>query len=99
MNQKPLQKKLEMLPDHLKAEVSDFIEFLLDKLNKQQDKKTPQFGSGKGFLNMAPDFDAPLDDFKEYMEWVSWQSNYQMRFPALYVLQSFIFSYLLYLFV
>ena len=29
----------------------------------------PQFGSGKGLiLYMAPDFDAPLEDFKEYME-------------------------------
>jgi prevent-host-death family protein len=31
-------------------------------------KPRPQFGSGKGLiLYMAPDFDAPLDDFKEYM--------------------------------
>jgi hypothetical protein len=28
----------------------------------------PRFGSGKDdILYMAPDFDAPLDDFKEYM--------------------------------
>ena len=28
-----------------------------------------RFGSGKGLLlYMAPDFDAPLDDFREYME-------------------------------
>ena len=25
-------------------------------------------GSAKGLLTMADDFDAPLDDFKEYME-------------------------------
>jgi len=31
--------------------------------------KAPQFGIAKGaILYMAPDFDAPLDDFKEYME-------------------------------
>lgn len=29
--------------------------------------KTPQPGSLKGF-RMAPDFDEPLDDFKDYME-------------------------------
>lgn len=25
-------------------------------------------GSGKGVFRMAPDFDAPLEDFQEYME-------------------------------
>ena len=30
---------------------------------------TAKFGSGKGqILYMAPDFDEPLEDFKEYME-------------------------------
>ena len=27
----------------------------------------PQFGSAKGLIVMADDFDAPLEDFKEYM--------------------------------
>lgn len=26
-----------------------------------------QFGIGKGFFEMAPDFDEPLEDFKDYM--------------------------------
>ena len=31
--------------------------------------KRPKFGSAKNdILYMAPDFDAPLEDFKEYME-------------------------------
>ena len=31
--------------------------------------KAPQLGTQRGsVLYMAPDFDAPLDDFKEYME-------------------------------
>jgi antitoxin (DNA-binding transcriptional repressor) of toxin-antitoxin stability system len=31
--------------------------------------KTPKLGTqGGSVLYMAPDFDAPLDDFKEYME-------------------------------
>ena len=34
-----------------------------------QPKKVRQLGTLKGtVLYMAPDFDAPLDDFKEYME-------------------------------
>ena len=31
--------------------------------------QAPQFGSGKGLITyMAEDFDAPLDEMKEYME-------------------------------
>jgi prevent-host-death family protein len=33
------------------------------------DRPAPKFGTLKGtVLYMAPDFDAPLEDFKEYME-------------------------------
>ncbi|MEO5917613.1 MAG: DUF2281 domain-containing protein [Luteolibacter sp.] len=35
--------------------------------NRSEDPVTPQPGSLKGFW-MAPDFDEPLEDFKEYME-------------------------------
>ena len=27
-----------------------------------------QFGSARGLISMAPDFDEPLEDFREYME-------------------------------
>jgi antitoxin (DNA-binding transcriptional repressor) of toxin-antitoxin stability system len=30
-------------------------------------ERHPQFGSAKGLIKMANDFDAPLDDFAEYM--------------------------------
>lgn len=32
------------------------------------EKPRPRFGSAKGLIVMADDFDAPLEDFKEYME-------------------------------
>lgn len=32
-----------------------------------QRKKQRQFGSAKGLITIAEDFDAPLEDFKEYM--------------------------------
>jgi antitoxin (DNA-binding transcriptional repressor) of toxin-antitoxin stability system len=32
------------------------------------EKRRPQFGSAKGLIWMSDDFDAPLEDFKEYME-------------------------------
>jgi prevent-host-death family protein len=33
----------------------------------KQSRKQRQFGSAKGLIRMADDFDAPLADFKEYM--------------------------------
>jgi antitoxin (DNA-binding transcriptional repressor) of toxin-antitoxin stability system len=30
-------------------------------------KRNPQFGSAKGLIEMTADFDAPLQDFEEYM--------------------------------
>jgi hypothetical protein len=32
-----------------------------------EQKKTPVFGCAKGQFRMADDFDAPLEDFKDYM--------------------------------
>ena len=49
----------------------DFIGFLLSKnqnsMTAENEKKRPKFGSAKGKYQMSADFDAPLDDFKEYM--------------------------------
>lgn len=62
-----LYTKLTSLPDHLKEEVEDFIDFLTTKAKKKREKVKPRFGSGKDMFVMKPDFDQPLDDFKEYM--------------------------------
>ncbi len=63
-----LHTKLSSLPEHLKKEVVDFLESLVEKNEKERKKKSPKFGSCKGFFKMSPDFDEPLDDFKEYMQ-------------------------------
>ena len=52
-----LYNKLSALPDNLESEVSDFIDFLTMKSKK----KTKNL--------VVPDFDEPLNDFKEYMWW------------------------------
>ncbi len=62
-----LYNKLASLPENLKAEVEDFIDFLKSKAKKNKKNSKPQFGSGKGMFLMKSDFDQPLDDFKEYM--------------------------------
>lgn len=64
-----LFEKINKLPDHLKVEVLDFVEFLEHK--KASEKKNPPkqrvFGSAKGKYVMSADFDEPLDEFKDYM--------------------------------
>jgi hypothetical protein len=67
MNSLSIYTKLETLPQNLKQEVSDFVDFLMQKTSGKINKAAPQFGSAKGKIKMSPDFDEPLDDFKEYM--------------------------------
>ena len=73
-----LYSKIELLPEHLQKQVLDYIEFLLSREGKEPEmkegkgaavKKTLKagFGGAKGMFIMSPDFDEPLEDFKEYM--------------------------------
>lgn len=65
-----LYSKLSALPEHLKAEVAEFIDNLTTKYQAKQpadSRPKPRFGSGKGMFVMHEDFDEPLDDFAEYM--------------------------------
>ena len=56
-----------MLPSSLRQEVKDFVEFLKSKRKAKSKIKERKFGCAKGLFKMHPDFDEPLDDFKEYM--------------------------------
>lgn len=66
MDSSILYKKITSLPEHLKKQVEDFIDSLTQKKKPKENQK-PKFGSGKGMFVMKPDFDEPLEDFKEYM--------------------------------
>lgn len=61
-----LYNKLSALPEHLKSEVGDFIDFLASKAKQKAQKPTPKFGSAKDLIIMHPGFDDSLEDFKEY---------------------------------
>ncbi|TAF23941.1 MAG: DUF2281 domain-containing protein [Runella slithyformis] len=61
-----LVAKIEKLPPEKQVEVEDFVDFLASRKLVYAEKK-PVFGSFKGKIEMADDFDEPLDDFKEYM--------------------------------
>lgn len=67
--------QLSSLPEEVRRQVLDFIEFLMQReqqqgkgKGKEQGKPKPISGLLKGKVKIADDFDAPLDDFKEYME-------------------------------
>ncbi|MDR1919374.1 MAG: DUF2281 domain-containing protein [Tannerellaceae bacterium] len=63
-----IYRKIKTLTPDLRKEVLDFIEFILTKQEQSKTKRTPVFGCAKGQFQMTNDFDAPLDDFKEYMQ-------------------------------
>jgi hypothetical protein len=69
MSDVELLKKVSKLPENLKEEVGNYIDFLLQKRNEEQLPKKPlKFGMMKDtFIMVSDDFDEPLDDFKEYM--------------------------------
>jgi hypothetical protein len=67
MTDAQLYTRLQNLKPSLKAEVYDFVDFLLTKQKKENKTIKPQFGCAKGRFKMSPDFDAPLEDLKDYM--------------------------------
>lgn len=61
-----LRHKLNQVPPEFEKEIEDFIDGLLHSPPANRPTPERQFGLLKGKLTMAPDFDDPLDDFKEY---------------------------------
>jgi hypothetical protein len=67
MEQLTLQSKIKDLPEDFQAEVNRFVEKLILERQLKIQRKKPVFGCAKGEIYVAPDFDEPLADFKEYM--------------------------------
>ncbi len=70
MIEQTLIQEIHTLPETLKQEVLHYVQFLKQKQNAQTKTKKNQprkAGSAKGKFTMADDFDAPLEDFAEYM--------------------------------
>ncbi|MCP5496923.1 MAG: DUF2281 domain-containing protein [Leptospiraceae bacterium] len=62
--------ELYQLPETLKLEVFHYIMFLKKEYRNQEKlvvKKKRKAGSAKGKYVIKSDFDAPIDDFKDYM--------------------------------
>ena len=62
-----INSKMQDFPESFKKEVLAFVESLSQKIKKTEKPKKRQFGSSPGMFKMAADFDAPLEDFKDYM--------------------------------
>ncbi len=62
-----LYTKINNLPPSMVKEVDDLVEFLITKRKKEKIKERI-FGCAKGLIVMHDDFDAPLEDFKEYIQ-------------------------------
>jgi hypothetical protein len=70
MNENIILYEINQLPENLKLEALHYIlflkkEYLESNIINKSDKRI--FGRVKGKYQLAPDFDEPLDDFKEYM--------------------------------
>ncbi len=67
MNKTTLYTKISLLPKSMQDEVSDFVEFLIQKQKSSNLKVHPKAGCMKGVFKMSADFNEPLEDFKDYM--------------------------------
>ncbi len=62
-----LYQQISQLPEQMKGEVAQFIQFLLYKQKETKPIKKRQFGFAKGKIKIMDDFDAPLSEFNDYM--------------------------------
>jgi prevent-host-death family protein len=75
MPQVDIQEAKTQLPDLVEAAMSG-IEVVIARENRPvvklvplaQSMPHPRFGSAAGLIAMSDDFDAPLEDFKDYMQ-------------------------------
>ena len=75
MHQVDIQEAKMQLPDLVEAAMSG-IEVVITKDDRPvvklvplaRSKPHPRFGSAAGLITMSEDFDAPLEDFKDYIQ-------------------------------
>jgi hypothetical protein len=65
MISKELKTQILSLSDDQRAQVADVVAQLIEKNKSNATERV--FGVFKGKIKMAPDFDEPLEDFKDYM--------------------------------
>ncbi|NEN24514.1 DUF2281 domain-containing protein [Cryomorpha ignava] len=64
-----LYAKLAELPSSLKAEVSDFIDYLKFRSKKKDKQNSKRIaGKAKGLIAMKDNFDDPIEGFDPYLK-------------------------------
>lgn len=68
MSKIQLIEKIKKLPLANQKEVENFVDSIFEtKINISQMEKKRTLGLLKGKMKMSADFDAPIEDFKDYM--------------------------------
>ena len=67
MTNTSLYTRISILPKSVQDEVSDYVEFLIQKQKSTKAKVHPKAGCMKGIFKISAGFNDPLEDFKEYM--------------------------------
>ena len=70
MNAIRIEKRLDshVVPELIPLIGKQVEIIVLETAAKTGPRSGPKAGSAKGMVTMAPDFDAPLDDFAEHMK-------------------------------
>ena len=59
---------IKLLPEHTLQAIGIIVREIIILNSETEPKQRPVFGSGKGKMWIADDFDAPLEELEEYME-------------------------------
>ena len=59
---------IKLLPEHTVQAIGIIVREIIMLNSETELKQRPVFGSGKGKMWIADDFDAPLEELREYME-------------------------------
>ena len=59
---------IKLLPEHTIQVIGIIVKDIIAVNAEIKPKPRPVFGSGKGQMRIADDFDAPLEESKKYME-------------------------------
>lgn len=60
-------QQVTQLPETEQDEMATLVLKTLEQKKDEPLEARPQFGSAKGLIWMSPDFEEPLEDFKDYM--------------------------------
>jgi hypothetical protein len=68
MTNTTLYTRISVLPKSVQDQVSDYVEFLIQKRKSAKVKVHPKAGCMKGIFKISDGFNDPLEDFKEYIQ-------------------------------